>query len=160
LPARGIEAYTQGLMDLGATVCARGKPRCDACPVARVCIARRRGTIGTIPAPRPRKDMPQRRTQMLVLMHAGNVLLEKRGKRRCPADLVEFQIQHQVFRFADGLADREAPDARLRARISEAVECRLPEIVVVDRMLDPERDHRPVLSLAAFRRAVCCQASR
>jgi len=79
LPRQELEAYTQGLMDLGATVCARGKPRCDACPVAQVCIARQRGTIGTIPAPRPRKNVPQRRTQMLVLMHAGNVLLEKRA---------------------------------------------------------------------------------
>ena len=79
LPWQDVEAYTQGLMDLGAIVCARGKPRCDACPVARVCIARRRGTIGKLPAPRPRKSVPQRRTQMLVLLHAGNVLLEKRA---------------------------------------------------------------------------------
>src|SRR5204863_9886488 len=29
----GIEAYTQGLMDLGATVCTRNKPACEKCPV-------------------------------------------------------------------------------------------------------------------------------
>jgi len=79
LPARNIEAYTQGLMDLGAAICTRIKPRCDACPVARECIALRRGTVSRLPAPRPRKSLPQRRVRMLVLLHAGQVLLEKRA---------------------------------------------------------------------------------
>lgn len=79
LPLRNVEPYTQGLMDLGAAVCTRGKPRCDMCPVAPDCVARRRGTIGRLPAPRPRKSLPLRRTRMLVLLHAGQVLLEKRA---------------------------------------------------------------------------------
>ena len=37
LPRRGIEAYTQGLMDLGSSVCTRGKPRCDNCPLHGLC---------------------------------------------------------------------------------------------------------------------------
>ena len=79
LPLRNVESYSQGLMDLGATICVRGKPRCEVCPVAPDCVARRRGTIGRLPAPRPRKSLPQRRTHMLVLQHAGQVLLEKRA---------------------------------------------------------------------------------
>ena len=79
LPLRNAEPYTQGLMDLGAAVCTRGKPRCDVCPMAPDCVARRRGIIGELPAPRPRKRLPQRRAQMLVLLHAGQVLLEKRA---------------------------------------------------------------------------------
>ena len=78
LPRQNVESYTQGLMDLGAAICTRSKPRCDACPVAGLCIARLRGTISRLPAPRPRKSLPQRRTSMLVLLHAGQVLLEKR----------------------------------------------------------------------------------
>ena len=78
LPRDDIESYTQGLMDLGATVCTRGKPRCEACPVTDKCVARRRGTIARLPAPRPRKRVPHRRVRMLVLLHAGQVLLEKR----------------------------------------------------------------------------------
>src|SRR3954466_13419311 len=42
LPKKGIETYTQALMDLGATVCTRTKPRCEACPVKARCAARRR----------------------------------------------------------------------------------------------------------------------
>ena len=79
LPSRNVESYCQGLMDLGAAICVRGKPRCEVCPVAPDCVALRRGAIGRLPAPRPRKILPQRRTHMLVLLHAGQVLLEKRA---------------------------------------------------------------------------------
>ncbi|MCZ2173466.1 MAG: A/G-specific adenine glycosylase, partial [Burkholderiales bacterium] len=41
LPERDLVAYTQGLMDLGATLCTRGKPRCGDCPLAAQCVARR-----------------------------------------------------------------------------------------------------------------------
>jgi len=78
LPRRGIEAYTQGLMDLGATLCLRSRPRCDACPLRAGCVARKRGWIAALPSRRPRKALPHKRTIMLVLMRAGEVLLEKR----------------------------------------------------------------------------------
>jgi A/G-specific adenine glycosylase len=78
LPRRGIETYTQGLMDLGATVCVRAKPRCAACPLRAACVAFRRGWVGELPAARPRKKLPHKNTVMLVLSRAGEVLLEKR----------------------------------------------------------------------------------
>jgi A/G-specific adenine glycosylase len=78
LPRRGLEAYTQGLMDHGATICLRGKPRCAECPVREDCVALKRGWVARLPAPRPRKQRPHKRTIMLVLTRAGEVLLEKR----------------------------------------------------------------------------------
>ena len=78
LPARGIEAYTQGLMDLGATVCTRANPACERCPVAAGCVARREGRIAELPAPRKRKPLPLRRATWLVLVRQGAVLLERR----------------------------------------------------------------------------------
>lgn len=78
LPARGIESYTQALMDLGATVCTRAKPACQRCPVATGCVARREGRIAELPAPRKRKPLPTRRATWLVLVHQGAVLLERR----------------------------------------------------------------------------------
>jgi A/G-specific adenine glycosylase len=78
LPDCDIEAYTQGLMDLGATVCVRHRPKCLLCPVAGQCVARREGRVDELPTPRPRKVLPHRRTIMLVLEHKGAVLLEKR----------------------------------------------------------------------------------
>ena len=78
LPRRGIEAYTQGLMDLGSSVCTRGKPRCNDCPLHGDCVALKRGWVAGLPSPRPRKVLPHKRTTMLVLTRAGEVLLEKR----------------------------------------------------------------------------------
>lgn len=78
LPARGIETYTQGLMDLGATVCTRVNPDCGHCPVAADCVARRDGRIHELPAPRKRKPRPTRTATWYVLVHQGSVLLERR----------------------------------------------------------------------------------
>jgi A/G-specific adenine glycosylase len=78
LPDKGIETYTQAVMDLGATVCTRRKPSCDACPVRRNCIARSKGLTGKLPEPRPKKAVPSKSTTWLVLRHNGQVLLERR----------------------------------------------------------------------------------
>jgi len=78
LPERGIAVYTQGLMDLGATVCLRARPACERCPVAHDCVARRDGRIGELPAPRPKKPLPHRVVAVLLLERKGEVLLERR----------------------------------------------------------------------------------
>lgn len=78
LPQQDIEPYTQGLMDLGATLCKRGKPACQRCPLQDACAARHNGNAHLLPSPKPRKLLPQRDTVMLLLMSGKEVLLEKR----------------------------------------------------------------------------------
>src|SRR5688572_27355023 len=78
LPARGIETYTQALMDMGATVCTRAKPACARCPVAKDCVALREDRVAELPAARKRKPLPRRRATWLVLQHQGEVLLQRR----------------------------------------------------------------------------------
>jgi len=78
LPARGVAQYTQGLMDLGATVCLRNRPRCDRCPVAAQCFALKEGRVAELPSRRPRRQGPRRETVMLLLLRQGEILLEKR----------------------------------------------------------------------------------
>ncbi|MCP5297892.1 MAG: A/G-specific adenine glycosylase [Zoogloeaceae bacterium] len=78
LPERGIKAYTQGLMDLGATLCTRSRPRCGACPLAAQCVALRENRIAELPSPRARRAVPQRAVTLLVLRCRGRVLLERR----------------------------------------------------------------------------------
>jgi A/G-specific adenine glycosylase len=73
-----MSAYTQGLMDLGATLCVRGKPDCARCPFAGDCIAKATGRQRELPSARPKKAVPTRRTWMLVLRDGGSVLLERR----------------------------------------------------------------------------------
>jgi A/G-specific adenine glycosylase len=78
LPGSGIEAYTQGLMDLGATVCTRAAPQCGACPVSSDCVARAEGRVDRLPSPRPRKALPHRELRVLVIERAGEILFERR----------------------------------------------------------------------------------
>jgi A/G-specific adenine glycosylase len=78
LPPRGIEDYTQALMDLGATLCTRANPRCGDCPARDLCVAHREGRTADLPSPRPRRVLPRRETAMLLLLRQGDILLEKR----------------------------------------------------------------------------------
>ncbi|WP_027211502.1 A/G-specific adenine glycosylase [Burkholderia sp. WSM2232] len=73
-----VSAYTQGLMDFGATLCVRGKPDCLRCPFAADCVANVTGRQRELPAARPKKAVPTRRTWMLVLRDGDAVMLEKR----------------------------------------------------------------------------------
>jgi len=38
-PDQRVAEYTQAMMDLGATLCTRSKPQCDACPLSDACLA-------------------------------------------------------------------------------------------------------------------------
>ena len=78
LPTRDIESYTQGLMDLGATLCSRKRPRCAECPVNADCIARRDGRQGDLTASRPRSAVPERTATFVMILHQQQLLLERR----------------------------------------------------------------------------------
>lgn len=78
LPAEQIEAYTQGVMDLGATLCTRATPACGDCPLQPICVAFRDGRQAELPASKPAKSLPEREAQVLVLTDGRSVLLERR----------------------------------------------------------------------------------
>jgi len=78
LPQRDVATYTQALMDLGATICTRGRPKCGECPVQAGCVAFNTGRTTELPTPRPRKAVPERHAIFLMLMHGNDILLEKR----------------------------------------------------------------------------------
>ena len=66
LPAKDIAGYTQGLMDLGALICTRRNPLCDVCPVQRNCKACQQGIAAQLPAPRPRKTLPEKHSTFKI----------------------------------------------------------------------------------------------
>lgn len=81
-PTAQVDAYTQAIMDLGATVCTRAHPRCDACPQARDCTARSAGLVDAIPAPRPARVLPERQSVFIVLRdRTDRVLLQRRPEQ-------------------------------------------------------------------------------
>jgi len=72
-------AYTQAIMDLGATLCVRSRPLCAACPVGRDCVARLRGLQDRLPGARPRKARPRKSAHVVIAVQSGGaVLLERR----------------------------------------------------------------------------------
>ena len=72
--------YTQVMMDLGATVCTRTKPKCAICPVQHDCIALEFDRISQLPGKKPKKVMPVKTTQMLYIQHQdSSVYLYKRA---------------------------------------------------------------------------------
>ncbi len=78
LPDAHIEAYTQGLMDLGATLCTRSKPACAECPLGEICLAFREGRQQELPGKKPARKIPSRTAHVLLLTDGGKVLLERR----------------------------------------------------------------------------------
>jgi A/G-specific adenine glycosylase len=78
-PEAGVATYTQAIMDLGATVCTRSRPRCDDCPLRADCRARIEGRQAALPAPKSRRAQRKRRAAvMLVARREGKVLLVQR----------------------------------------------------------------------------------
>jgi A/G-specific adenine glycosylase len=81
-PQQHADVYTQAIMDLGATVCVRRRPLCEACPLEGICAARATGRQHELPAPKKRLARGSRTAVMLLaLRDDGAVLLEKRPDR-------------------------------------------------------------------------------
>lgn len=78
LPDTNIEAYTQGIMDLGATLCTRSRPDCAACPLRGLCVAEREGRQAALPATKPTPVIPERRATFCIFLAGNRVLLERR----------------------------------------------------------------------------------
>ena len=78
-PHTRVAEYTQAIMDLGATLCTRTRPRCGACPLTADCKARIRGLQAVLPTPRPRVARPRRDVRMLLITNSEQeVLLARR----------------------------------------------------------------------------------
>jgi len=76
--AGGIEAYTQGLMDLGASLCSLRRPACDACPLAGLCVARAEGRPEAYPVKTRKLKRGRREHVLLWLTHGDRVWLVQR----------------------------------------------------------------------------------
>ena len=79
LPEKRLRDYTQALMDMGALLCTRRSPMCEACPVQSDCVAHQTGRTDQLPTRKPKAAVPIKETLFLIVVNAqGDVLLEKR----------------------------------------------------------------------------------
>ena len=81
-PLVRVGAYTQAIMDLGATLCTRSRPACTLCPMAGGCVAALEGRQAELPSPK-RKRVRGSREATLLIAEMGRegqiaVLVERR----------------------------------------------------------------------------------
>ncbi|OLQ86936.1 A/G-specific adenine glycosylase [Vibrio panuliri] len=77
-PKNDTDKYNQAMMDMGAMVCTRSKPKCGLCPVENLCAAKAQGNPLDYPGKKPKKDKPIKQTWFVMLHYNGQVWLEQR----------------------------------------------------------------------------------
>ena len=70
--------YNQALMDVGATVCTRTKPKCTVCPLFAFCAAARRGTAEGLPRKSPKRARTQRVVRLARIVRDGKLCVVTR----------------------------------------------------------------------------------
>lgn len=77
-PAQGVERFNQAMMDLGAMVCTRSRPKCEICPLNSGCVAYATQRWAEYPGKKPKQTLPERTGYLLLMQHEGKVYLEQR----------------------------------------------------------------------------------
>lgn len=77
-PTKRVADFNQAMMDIGAIVCTRTKPKCDLCPLKNNCLAHKNESWAQFPAKKPKKTLPEKETYFLILSRNGKVWLEQR----------------------------------------------------------------------------------
>ncbi|WP_261817476.1 A/G-specific adenine glycosylase [Vibrio gallicus] len=77
-PDQDVEHYNQAMMDMGAMVCTRSKPKCSLCPIQPLCVANQHDSQALYPTKKPSKTKPVKQTRFIILHCQGRVWLEKR----------------------------------------------------------------------------------
>lgn len=72
------DAYTQAIMDLGATICRRTRPLCSECPVQADCQALKADKVSAYPVSKPKAQKPTRQVVMLLALDGERIFLQKR----------------------------------------------------------------------------------
>ena len=84
-------AFTQALMELGATVCGPNwAPRCEECPVKTICAAAKHGTAENYPVKKPKAKRRTEEKTVFILSCDGAYALEKRPDKGLLAGLWQF----------------------------------------------------------------------
>ena len=87
-PNTQFQKYTQAIMDLGATLCSRTIPRCEACPINSKCGAFKEDDIETYPGKKPKKIKPIQSARFFIFYDdSGGILIEQRKSEGVWQDL-------------------------------------------------------------------------
>ncbi len=79
-PLQRTDEYNQAMMDLGAMVCTRSKPKCTLCPIAQSCIGYQQYNPVDFPTKKTKTTKPIKQAYFYLLYYQGEVWLEQRPK--------------------------------------------------------------------------------
>lgn len=106
-PKNDVDKYNQAMMDMGAIVCTRSKPKCDLCPVSEYCQAKAQQRQLEFPGKKTKKEKPVKETWFVMLHHDNQIWLEQRpqsgiwGGLFCfpqhENDAIEYQLDLRVI---------------------------------------------------------------
>jgi A/G-specific adenine glycosylase len=114
--------YNQALMELGALVCLPRTPRCEVCPVAELCEAKRQARQMEFPA-KPGRKAPVRVARTLLLAEKGGaVLLQKRDFWELPeaGQIPDAVIGDNVTQFRHSITNHNYVLTVVSARVPRA----------------------------------------
>jgi len=104
-----FDDYTQAIMDLGATLCTRSKPKCDECPLQSHCLAFAQGRQQELPHKKPKKAIPTKYTYMLIPFTSGNILMHKRPSSGIWGGLWGFYESQEPLETLNGTLNASLP---------------------------------------------------
>ncbi|MFI3209135.1 MAG: A/G-specific adenine glycosylase [Eubacteriales bacterium] len=82
--------FNQGLIELGAIVCVpNGEAKCDCCPLARWCEAKKQGRIQELPVKTKQKARKIEKRTVLIFKDGENIAIRKRPSKGLLAGLYE-----------------------------------------------------------------------
>jgi len=90
LPAKRAGDFNEALMELGAELCQPQDPRCGACPLSRICRARRHGEQRRLPLRAKKKAIPRHVIVVGIIYRRGRILIDKRKPEGLLGGLWEF----------------------------------------------------------------------
>ncbi len=71
--------FNQAMMDFGAMVCTPKAPQCATCPLAKICVARRKNCVEKLPVKAQKTKVSERFFHYIYVEQGGYTWLHKRG---------------------------------------------------------------------------------
>ena len=108
-------AFTQALMELGATVCGPNrKPDCENCPCRDFCAGREKGTAEMLPVKNPKRSRRTEDMTVFILNCDGKYALRKRSNKGLLAGLWEFPHVSEKLETAAAVAEMERMGLKIK----------------------------------------------
>lgn len=143
-PQKNTHHYTQAMMDLGAMVCTRTKPKCSECPINDTCLAFAQQQIERFPGKKPKKILPEKTVFLLMVRDIkGDFYLEQRPAQGIWGGLWSFPELEDELQISDYIEQYFTSDYQLeywaeyRHTFSHYHLDITPVLVSINKMLSP-----------------------